>query len=219
MSLPEVVSRKEWLAKRVDFLAEEKAHTRARDALNAKRRELPMFLIDKDYSFETPDGNKVSLLDLFEGRRQLIVFHFMLPADSGGMLCLGCSFWIDNVPHHLEHMHARDTSLVVDWAEPLADILPHKERMGWEVPFVSSSGTDFYRDFSFPINSDETQTPGITAFLREGDKIYCTYATRDRGGDLVNNTYNYLDLTALGRQESELDFKWEWLRYHDEYDN
>lgn len=219
MTLPEVVSRTEWLAARRVFLAKEKAHTRARDALSAERRELPSFLVDKDYLFETADGQKLSLPELFEGRTQMVMFHMMPPASSGGIICTGCSFWIDSMPHHLGHLHARDTSLVVDWPEAMADILPHKERMGWTVPLVSSFGTDFYSDFSFPLDSDEPQMPGISAFIREGDKVYCTYTTRLRGSEWVNTTYHYLDLTALGRQESEYDFAMEWLRYHDEYES
>lgn len=218
MTLPEVVSQKEWLAVRKSLLIKEQEHADAGEALAAQRRELPGFLVDKDYRFETADGQKLSLLDLFGGRKQLIIFHMMLPEHTGGMVCLGCSFWIDNIPH-LAHLHARDTSLVVDWSAPLADILPHKERMGWTVPIVSSFGSGFYEDFSLPLDGDEPQTPGISAYIRKGDKVYCTYATRERGSEQVNNTYHYLDMTALGRQESGLDFQWEWLRYHDEYDS
>ncbi|GAA3462102.1 DUF899 domain-containing protein [Saccharothrix longispora] len=217
MTLPRVVSREEWLAERLPFLAKEKEHSRARDVLHAQRQALPMFPVDNKYEFDTPDGKR-SLLDLFEGRRQLIIYHFMLPADSGGMLCLGCSFWVDNMPHHLEHLHARDTSLVVDSPLPLGEFLPHKERLGWSVPVTSSFGTDFYDDFRIPLMPGVAAIPGITVFLRDGDEIYCTYATAFRGTDLVNNTYNYLDLTFLGRQEADLDFKWSWLHYHDDYD-
>lgn len=218
MTMPEVVSRTDWLAARRVLLAKEKDHTRAQDALSAERRELPRLLVDKDYQFETTDGQKLSLPELFDGRKQLVIFHMMPPHTSGGIVCTGCSFWIDNMPQ-LGHLHARDTSLVVDWPEPIAEIIPHKDRMGWTVPVVSSSGTDFYSDFSFPLDSDEPQMPGISAFLREGDTVYCTYTTRLRGSEWVNTTYHYLDLTALGRQESEYDFPMEWLRYHDEYEN
>ncbi len=112
MTLPDVVSQQEWLAARDVLLTKEKEHTRARDALNAQRRELPMFLVDKDYRFETADGQVLGLPELFEGRRQLIVFHMMPPAITGGQICRGCSFWVDNIPQ-LAHLHARDTSLVL----------------------------------------------------------------------------------------------------------
>lgn len=216
MDLPRIVSREEWVAERLAFLAKEKEFTRMRDALNAQRRALPMVLIDKEYVFDSPDG-KLSLLDLFDGRRQLIVYHFMLPAETGGHFCPGCSFWVDNIGH-LAHLHARDTSLVLDCPVPLADINKHKERMGWTVPWVSSLGTDFYADFYFPLDKPEPQQPGVSCFLRDGDRVYHTYSTHDRGTDLLNGTYNYLDLTALGRQEEGLAFKWEWLRYHDQYE-
>src|SRR5258707_8646225 len=125
MALPKVVSREEWFAERMPLLAKEKEHSRTRDALHAQRRELPMFLVDNDYGFDTPDGKR-SLPELFDGRRQLIIYHFMLPSDSGGMFCVGFSFWVDNMPRHPEHLHARDTPLVVDFPVPLADFLSHK---------------------------------------------------------------------------------------------
>jgi predicted dithiol-disulfide oxidoreductase (DUF899 family) len=217
MNLPKVVSREEWVAARLPLLAVEKAHSKARDALHAERRALPMFLVDQDYVFDTPDG-KQSLLDLFDGRRQLIVYHFMVPAETGGMFCPGCSFWIDSLPH-LAHLHARDTSLVVDCAVALDGFLAHKERMGWTAPLVSSFGTDFYADFYFPLDKDEPQQPGVSVFVRDEDRVYYAYSTHDRGTDLINNTYNYLDLTPLGRQEDQLPFNWAWLRYHDEYES
>ncbi|WP_367318537.1 DUF899 domain-containing protein [Streptomyces sp. HUAS ZL42] len=219
MALPKVVSRDEWFAARLPLLAKEKEHSRVRDALHAERQSLPMFLVDKDYGFDTPDGKR-SLLELFDSRRQLIIYHFMLPSDTGGSFCVGCSFWVDNMPHHLEHLHARDTSLAVDCPVPLADFVAHKERMGWTVPVVSSFGSSFYDDFNFELVPGATKIPGISVFLRgDDDEVYCTYSTAFRGTDLVNNTYNYLDLTFLGRQEADLPFKWAWLRYHDQYEN
>jgi predicted dithiol-disulfide oxidoreductase (DUF899 family) len=217
MNLPKIVSRDEWVAERLALLAKEKAHSKARDVLHSQRQALPRFLVEKEYHFDTEDG-KLSLLELFESRRQLIVYHFMVPEETGGMFCPGCSFWMDSLPHPA-HINARDTSLVVDCRAPIADFLAHKERMGWNGTFVSSFGTDFYADFYFPLDKDEEQQPGVSVFLREDDKVYYTYSTHDRGTDLINNTYNYLDLTALGRQEKELPFKWAWLRYHDGYDS
>lgn len=218
MDLPEVVSREDWVAARIPLLAKEKEHSKARDALHAARRALPMFRVDKEYFFDTPDG-KLSLLELFEGRRQLIVYHFMLRSDTFGMFCPACSFWIDSLPH-LAHLHAKDTSLVVDCPEPLADFLEHKERMGWTAPLVSSFETDFYKDFGFALTTPEPQVPGISVFIRDDeDNVYCTYSTRDRGPDIVNNTYNYLDLTFLGRQEEGLPMKMMWVRHHDSYES
>ena len=138
MSLPETVSPQEWRAARKALLAKEKAFTRQRDALNTERRRLPMVKIDKEYVFEGPDG-KASLLDLFEGRRQLIVYHFMFA--PGGKPCTGCSSFADNIGH-LAHLRARDTSLVLVSRAPLAEILPYKQRMGWTVPWVSSYRSD-----------------------------------------------------------------------------
>ncbi|MEY9211895.1 DUF899 domain-containing protein [Thermobifida halotolerans] len=216
MALSKIVSRDEWLAARRDFLAKEKEFTRARDALNAQRRELPRVLVDKDYVFDSPEGGKKSLLDLFEGRRQLVVYHFMSPPETGEF-CVSCSFWVDNIGH-LAHLHARDTTLVVDCPVPLDRIERFKKRMGWTVPWVSSQGSDFYRDLHFAVDGPDPLPPGVSAFVREGDRIFHSYSTHNRGSDLLNTTYNYLDITPLGRQEEGLRFKQEWVRYHDCYD-
>ncbi|MFC4146106.1 DUF899 domain-containing protein [Micromonospora mangrovi] len=218
MSLPDVVSREEWLVARKRFLATEKELTRARDEVNAARRRLPMVAMEKEYVFDTAQGKK-SLLDLFEGRRQLIVYHAM-PFKDPGSFCLSCSFWIDSIGH-LAHLHARNTSFVIDCPEPLAKIEPVVERMGWQrLPWTSSQGSDFYRDLWVTMDgADKPLPPGISAFLRDGDRVFHTYSTHQRGSDLLNGTYNYLDLTALGRQEEGLSWTQSWLRYHDEYDN
>lgn len=251
----QVVSRDEWLAARKALLAKEKAFTRQRDALNAERRRLPMVRIDKDYRFEGPQGT-VSLLDLFEGRRQLIVYHFMFdpndpPAGKSGEPwdegCSGCSFLVDNIGH-LAHLHARDTSLVLVSRAPLAKIMPFKARMGWTVPWFSSFGSDFNYDFHATL--DESVAPvmynyrdraelaqrgedhvaqgeahGLSVFLRDGDSVLHSYSTYGRGVDLLSGTYNYLDLTPLGRQEDWEDSPegwpqsptYGWLRHHDRY--
>src|ERR687893_1009856 len=146
-NLPLVVSQAEWLAARKELLAKEKEATRARDALAAERRRLPMVPIEKDYVFEGPEG-KATLLDLFDGRRQLIVYHFMFAPGVEGWPeagCPGCSLFVDNIGH-LAHLHARDTSLVLESRAPLANIEPYKERMGWTVPWFSSHGSDFNVD-------------------------------------------------------------------------
>lgn len=218
MTLPNVVSREEWFAARLPLLDREKELSRSRDKVHAERQALPMFPVD-DYVFDTPDGKR-RMFELFEGRRQLIVYHFMKPEDSGGMWCLGCSFWVDNMPRHLEHLHARDTTLLVDCPMPLDEFLEHKERMGWTVPVSSSHGNSFYDDLNFELIPGGPTIPGLSVFIRDDDdKVYCSYSTAFRGSDLMNTTYNYLDLTHLGRQDADLPFKWAWLRYHDEYES
>ena len=219
MNYPPIVSREEWLIARAALLIKEKEATRARDRLNAERRRLPMVKIEKNYFFEGPHG-RASLLDLFEGRRQLILYHFMFGPDwEEG--CPVCSFLVDNIGH-LAHLHARDTSLVLVSRAPEAVIEPFKTRMGWTVPWVSSHGSDFNADLSATVD-DGGEYGGVSVFLREGEEIFHTYSTNERGVDILLGTYNYLDLTPLGRQES-----WEepagrstsddWLRYHDQYD-
>ena len=220
----------------------EKELTRQRDALNAERRRLPMVEIEKDYLFEGKDG-KASLLDLFEGRGQLLVYHFMWLWDEG-QGCPSCSFLVDNIGH-LAHLHARDTSLAVVSRAPLATSEPFRERMGWDVPWYSSFGSDFNYDFHVTIDQSVApveynykdlealgpgwegwsgEQPGISAFLRHGDRVFHTYSSYARGGDLLIGTYNWLDLTARGRQEdweqppgrSDSPFM-HWLDYHDRY--
>lgn len=242
---PRVVSREEWLDARKALLAKEKELSRQRDAVNAERRRLPMLKIEKEYIFKGARG-KVHLLDLFDGRRQLIVYHFMFdPSWSEG--CPNCSFLVDNIGH-LAHFHARDTSLGLVSRAPLSKIEPFKARMGWTFPWYSSFGSNF--NYDFHVTLDEAIAPveynyldkaslvqkgetyftqgeshGLSVFLRDGDNIYHTYSTYARGVDLLLSTYNYLDLTLLGRQED-----WEeppgrsnspflaWVRYHDKYD-
>jgi len=221
VNLPQVASRDEWLVARKALLAREKEASRARDALSAERRRLPMVAITKDYVFEGPAG-RASLDDLFEGRRQLIVYHFMFDPnwDEG---CNACSLLVDSIGH-LTHLHARETSLALVSRAPLARIEPFKARMGWITPWYSSFGSDF--NYDFHVTSDEAvapieynyrdraaleqagmtytldgENPGLSVFLREGDAVFHTYSTYARGLDLLLNTYNYLDLTPLGRQD------------------
>jgi len=216
MNLPQVVSPAEWQGARDELLTKEKGLTRALDALNAERRRLPMVAIGKEYVFEGPDG-KANLLDLFEGRRQLIVYHFMMEPGSVHR-CPGCSMVADNIGH-LAHLHARDTTLILVSPAPLEQIKPYQERMGWTVPWFSAYGNDFTADCG------AGQGFGVSVFLRDGDNVFRTYYTTGRGGDMLVGTLRYLDLTPLGRQES-----WEqppgrgtstpggWWRLHDEYD-
>lgn len=227
MSFPQVVSRDEWLVARKELLAEEKAMTRARDALNTKRRELPMVKIEKDYLFEGPDG-KASLLDLFDGRRQLIVSHFMFAPewDEG---CSSCSAGADEVSDGLlEHLYTRDTTLVFVSRAPLAKIEAYRERKGWTFPWYSSYGGHFNYDFHVTLDESVApveynyrgsaehkqagtsyyvdgeapiEGPGTSCFLRDGDNVCHTYSMYARGAETLGGSYYYLDLTALGRQE------------------
>src|ERR671935_82761 len=183
MNLPPVVSATEWQAARDALLAEEKEATRARDALAARRRRLPMVRIDKDYSFEGPDG-EAALRDLFEGRRQLLLYHFMFgPNQDAG--CDGCSMFVDQIGH-LAHLHARDTSFALVSRAPLAKIAAYRKRMGWTIPWYSSFESDFNVDLGV---SPETPQPdvyqdgesfGLSVFLRDGDSAFRTYFTTAR---------------------------------------
>jgi predicted dithiol-disulfide oxidoreductase (DUF899 family) len=227
MSLPNVVSRDDWLAARKTLLAKEKELTRQRDALNAERRMLPMVKIDKEYVFEGPDG-KANLLDLFDGRRQLIVRHFMFdPSWDDG--CPSCTAGAAEVCQGLlEHLHTRDTSFVVVSRAPVAKIEDYKARMGWTFPWYSSYGSDFNYDFHVTLDESvapieynyrtkaeheqagaaiglepgqSVELPGQSCFLRDGDAIFHTYSNYARGAEMTGGSYYYLDLTALGRQE------------------
>ena len=230
MKLPPVVSAAEWEAAREKLLVKEKEATRARDALAAERRRLPRIRIEKDYAFEGPDG-EASLLDLFDGRRQLILYHFMFgPNQDEG--CDGCSMVVDNMGH-LAHLHARDTSLVLVSRAPLAKIQPYKKRMGWTAPWYSSFGSDFNVDFGVsperprPSEYQDGVTFGLSVFLRDGDDVYRTYFTTRRGVEALGSNWTFLDLTPLGRQEDWEDSpagypqtpRYEWWRRHDEYEN
>jgi predicted dithiol-disulfide oxidoreductase (DUF899 family) len=225
MVLPKIVSPAEWQAARDHLLVKEKAATHARDALAAERRRLPMEPIDKAYRLEGPDG-KASLLDLFEGRRQLIVYHFMFAPGVEGWPeagCPGCSMFVDQVGH-LAHLHARDTSFALVSLAPLANIDRYRERMGWTIPSFSSSGTDFNVDFG--LTTDRGETFGLSVFLRDGSRIYRSYFTAGRGVEALGSVWTFLDLTPLGRQEDWEDSPegypqtppYQWWRRHDEYE-
>lgn len=243
---PKIVSRAEWLSARKKLLAQEKELTRHRDAVNTARRRLPMVLVEKDYVFEGTAG-RARLFDLFGGRRQLIVYHFMFdPSWDEG--CPSCSFVVDNIGH-LAHLHARQTSLALVSRAPLAKIESFRKRMGWTVPWYSSFGSEFNYDFHVTVDEavapveynyrdkaelvrkgepyfTEGESHGLSVFLRDGGEGFHTYSTYARGTDLLAGSYNYLDLTALGRQED-----WEdppgrsdgpvmhWLRHHDRYED
>ncbi len=231
MDRPGIVSRAEWLVARKELLTQEKEFTRQRDALSAERRKLPMVKIEKEYVFEGPNG-RTNLLALFEGRRQLIVYHFMFdPSWDEG--CKSCSYLADNVEGGVVHLAARDTSFAAISRAPLAQIESFKRRMGWTFRWLSSYGSDF--NYDFHVTLDEAagsveynyqhaaalaqatrELPGLSVFLHDGDSIFHTYSTYQRGLDLLLNTYNYLDLTPLGRQEAA-GGGMAWLRHHDRY--
>lgn len=236
MERPIVASRAEWLAARRTLLAKEKEATRLRDALAADRRALPMVRLDKRYEFDGPEG-RTSLLELFGDRSQLVVYHFMFAPtwDEG---CPSCSYVMDNVEGGLVHLAAADTAFAAVSRAPLAKIEAFKSRLGWRFPWVSSGESDFNYDFHVSFGdargSEEynyepvvelrrrgevppaaTDMPAFSVFLRDGDDVYHTYSTYQRGVDIFLNTYNLLDLTPLGRGEK---VPMQWVRYHDRYD-
>jgi predicted dithiol-disulfide oxidoreductase (DUF899 family) len=229
MELPPVVTESEWRAALDSLRAKEKEQTRARDALAAERRRLPRVRIDKEYVFEGPDG-PVSLLELFEGRRQLLLYNFMFgPNQDAG--CDGCSMVVDQIGH-LAHLHARDTSFALVSRAPIDKIERYRKRMGWTIPWVSSFESDFNVDFGFspvepePDTYQDGEDFGLNVFFRDGKEIFRTYETRARGVETLGSVWTFLDLTPLGRQEEWEDSPpgypqtppYEWWRRHDEYE-
>ena len=228
MNLPDVVSRSEWDAAQEALRAKEKAATRERDALAAERRRLPRLRVEKEYELEGPKGG-VSLADLFESRRQLLLYHFMFgPNQEAG--CDGCSMFVDQVGH-LAHVHARDTTFALVSRAPLAQIEPFRQRMGWEIPWYSSYESEFGVDFGVspeepqPDQHQDGETFGLSAFLLDGGEVYRTYFTNRRGVEALGSVWSLLDLTPLGRQETWEDSPegypqtppYEWWNYHDSY--
>ncbi len=219
-ALPPIVSRQEWKAARAELLLQEKALTRQKDKVSAARRRLPMVEITTPYTFESESGT-VSLLDLFDGRTQLIVQHFMFGTNwTEG--CVGCSMMADHIAP-LQHLHARDTSLVLISRAPLAKLLAYRERMGWNLPWVSSAGSTFNDDFHVTI--DENEETGISSFIRHGDQVFHTWFTSGRGVEPMIGVLDLLDMTPHGRQESWQDSPegWpqgstgDWWNRHDRY--
>ena len=220
MSLPDVVSREQWLEARRELLAREKAATRARDALNADRRRLPMVAVDQEYVFEGPDG-PVTLADLFGDKRQLIVQHVMYGPDWE-QPCPGCSASLDELSQGiLDHLGTRDTTFALTARAPYGKIAAKAKERGWSsFPWYSSFGSEFNYDYGVTLDAERglvdynyrpipeelgdeqtAELPGFSCFLREGDEIFHTYSTYGRGTDILVGTYSLLDLTALGRQE------------------
>jgi predicted dithiol-disulfide oxidoreductase (DUF899 family) len=227
MSLPKIATREEWLGARKELLAHEKELTRRRDELSAARRRLPMVEVEKDYVFEGPDG-EARLPDLFEGRRQLIIGHFMFHPDwEDG--CPSCSAGVDEVSRGLiEHLNVRDTSLAYVSRAPIEKLERYKAKKGWTIPWYSSYGSDFNYDFGVTLDESVApleynyrseaehrragtgyyfegeqpiELPGMSCFLRVDDRVFHTYSTYGRGAEMLGGSYYFLDLTALGRQE------------------
>lgn len=232
MSHP-LVSRSEWLVERKQLLLAEKALTEALDAVAAKRRQLPWVQVDKDYVFEAPSGSQ-SLADLMGNKRQLVVYHFMFGPDwEAG--CPSCSWVADHVNGTAAHLAARDTAFVAISNTSIENINAYKERMGWQFDWVSSMGTDFNSDFHVTYSQAEidsgevehnfehqkvmgSEYPGLSVFVRTEDgEIAHSYSCYERGLDIILGAYQMLDLTPLGRNESEFSFPMSWIRRHDEY--
>lgn len=228
-----IVSREAWIAARQAHLAKEKELTRARDRLSAERRALPWVKVDKPYVFATPAGKK-TLADLFDGRSQLIVYHFMLgPGWVEG--CPSCSLLADHFDGMLPHLAQRDVAFAAVSRAPLPEIEAYKKRMGWRFPWVSSHGTDFNADYhvSFALDAEgngrgmynyaeqdiaSDEMPGLSVFYRDADgSVFHTYSAYARGLDILIGAYNFLDLAPKGRDEDALPWTMAWVRRHDEY--
>ncbi len=230
---PRIVSSDEWLAARLALLQQEKNFTRAHDALTAQQRALPWMKMEKLYTFDSPHG-RVSLADLFGPHRQLIVQHFMFgPGWEEG--CKSCSFMMDHFNPTVPHLAARDVAFAAISHAPLAEILPFKQRMGWDVNWVSAHDTEFNFDFAVSFDPERvangkvcynfteqmvpnTELPGISVFAKGPDgAVYRTYSTYGRGIEVIMGTYRLLDLVPKGRDEVGLDYGMAWVRYPDRY--
>jgi predicted dithiol-disulfide oxidoreductase (DUF899 family) len=228
-----VVSHRAWTTARKELLAKEKAFTRARDKLSALRRDLPWEKVDKPYAFEGPHG-KTTLAQLFDGKSQLIVYHFMFAPDWNEG-CPSCSFWADNFDGVVVHLGHRDAAFAAISRAPLAKLEAFRKRMGWTFPWVSSGDTDFNFDYGVSFRPEAlakgvqlynygTQAAGVSdregmsVFYKDAEGgIFHTYSAYSRGIDILNTAYNYLDMTSKGRDEDALEFTQSWVRYHDRY--
>lgn len=230
-----VVSREEWLVARKEHLAKEKEFTQLRDQLSRQRRKLPWVKVDKEYVFQGPNG-KETLSELFAGRNQLLIYHFMFGHDwEEG--CPSCSFWADNFNGIGVHLNHRDVTMVSISTAPLEQLEAYRMRMGWSFKWVSSSETDFNHDYRVSFTAEELEksefnynfdtrkafgpeSPGISVFYKdEGGNVFHTYSCYARGLDMLNGAYNFLDLVPKGRDEESLQFPMAWVRRHDKYDD
>lgn len=232
---PKIVSREEWLGARKKLLAREKRLTHERDAIAAERRQLPWVKVEKNYVFDTPSG-KQTLADLFDGKSQLIVYHFMFGPDwQEG--CPSCSFIMDHTDGALAHLAQRDVSFAAISRAPISKIEAFKKRLGWKFNWVSSNGCDFNYDYHVSFTPEQkaqgkveynfdlmefpsAEAPGISVFYKDKNgTIFHTYSAYARGTEAPLGTYAYLDLVPKGRDEDGLRFTMAWLRHHDRYDN
>jgi predicted dithiol-disulfide oxidoreductase (DUF899 family) len=230
-----VVSEEQWIAARKELLAAEKEFTRQRDAISAKRRELPWVKVEKKYVFDGPNG-KESLSDLFRGKSQLIIYHFMFgPGWEQG--CPSCSYLGDHFDGSLVHLNARDVTFSAISRAPIPQIAAFKKRMGWRFHWVSSNSTDFNYDYKVSFTKEEQakgkvnynfglmefpseEAPGLSVFYKNAaGEIFHTYSTYGRGLDILLGAYNFLDMTPKGRDEGALAHAMAWVRHHDRYDN
>lgn len=230
MTAHRIVSPQEWLSARRALLEKEKSFTRLRDELSRERRELPWERLEKTYSFETTEGRQ-SLADLFAGRSQLVVYHFMFAPEADGG-CKSCSFWADNFNGIVAHLRQRDVSMVAVSRAPLEKLQAFRKRLGWTFKWVSSGGSDFNYDLhaSFrpeqaaamhnyaPKSGTMSDHAGVSVFFKDQDgSIYHTYSCYSRGLDMLNTGYHYLDLVPKGRDEQGLPHTMAWTNYHDRY--
>lgn len=233
MESHKVVSREEWLAARQQHLAKEKEFTRLRDELSQQRRELPWEKVEKKYIFDGPNG-KETLSDLFAGRSQLIVYHFMFGPDWNEG-CKSCSFWADNFNNIIVHLNQRDATMVAISKAPLEKLLAFQKRMGWSFKWLSSLNNDFNRDYHVSFTPEELEkgemyynyrigkfgrdeAPGLSVFYKDTEgTVFHTYSCYGRGLDMLNGTYHHLDVVPKGRDEAGLSYPQEWVKHHDRY--
>jgi len=233
MSAPKIVEREEWLAARRAHLAREKEFTRLRDELSAERRDLPWVAVDEEYVFEGPQGRR-TLSDLFDGRQQLIVYHFMYGPDwEEG--CPSCSFWADGYDGFVSHLNHRDISLAVISNAPVDELEAYRRRMGWSFEWLSAMGTNFNSDYHVSFSPEEleggevtynfgktsfpsSEAPGLSVFYRDDEgRIFHTYSCYSRGLDMLNAAYHHMDLVPKGRDEGDLPYPMAWVKRHDQY--
>jgi predicted dithiol-disulfide oxidoreductase (DUF899 family) len=240
MATSKVVTHDEWLAVRKKHLAKEKEFTRLRDQLSKERRDLPWELVEKEYVFEGENG-RLTLADIFDGRSQLVVYHAMFNPETAGQrtpwttdaACFVCSFWMDNFNGITLHLNHRDITMVAISRAPYPKLAAYRERMGWMFPWYSSTGSDFNFDYDVSFTPEElnageveynyrrtgwsgSEAPGISVFLNESGQIYHTYSTYERGLDMLNVAYHYMDLVPKGRDEDN-DGAGSWVHRRDEY--
>ena len=231
-----VVSQTKWLEARKELLVKEKEFTRLRDRLSQQRRELPWVKVDKEYIFDGPNG-KERLTELFAGRSQLIVYHFMFAPDWDAG-CPHCSFWADDFNDIIVHLNHRDVTMIAVSRAPLKKLEAFKKRMGWSFKWVSSAESDFnfdyhvsfrpeelankkvFYNFSLHDDIDSSEREGVSVFYKDqAGNVFHTYSAQARGIDMLNAAYHYLDLVPKGRDEDKLEFTQAWVRYHDKYEN